>query len=96
MFSLESYEFSEGIAVVRIRIGDKCIDIAATVEVAGNSVTLRGGHVGGEVANRIGVGRILALLRWTKQELGLDELRIEGATRTSEARPGHLPRPFVF
>lgn len=94
---VESYEYHDGeVVVVRFRLGRESIEFMANVEIHGNVLMLRRCHVQGDLANRVGVARLLALGRWIRQELDVDELRIEGGTRATGANPGHSPRPIVF
>ncbi len=76
--------------------GVDVIEIMADVEIHGNVVALSDCHVAGAAANRVGSRKLLDLVRWVKRELGIDELRIARAIRTSGASPGRRPRPLVF
>ena len=59
---------------------------------APRTVVLLAAHVQGPGRNAIGTAKLLAALRELKAMLDVDELRIEGAPRTTGANPGRTPR----
>jgi hypothetical protein len=69
--------------------------VAATVLVCGDTLKLRGFHMHGAGPWFTGVARLLSMARWLKDEIGVRQLRIEGAARTTGAGPGRIPRPLV-
>jgi hypothetical protein len=79
---------------VRFTDGRDEVEIVADVELDRRCAVLRGLHILGAGPNTMGPGALRGLMRWAKEQLDVDELRIEGATRTSGARPGRVPRPF--
>ncbi len=91
-----SQEYAGVVLIVELRDGERVVEILADLAIEGRVVTLSGFHAVGSGTNRIGAATLLALARWTVEVMDLDELRIEGATRTSGANPGHDPRPLVF
>ena len=93
---VEAYEYANDVVVVELRRRADHVHIMADVHIAGRSVTLYGLHALGAGPNRLGVATLLRLGHWALEALDLDELRIEGATRTSGANPGRDPRPLVF
>ena len=94
---LLEYAWDEAqIVTFRLRLGTETLDLMANVRIEGDLLVLSGLHIQGSSANRVGAGKLLALGRWVRMELGVDELRIEGGTRATGANPGHSPRPIVF
>jgi hypothetical protein len=95
---------------VRLTNGRDEVEIVADVELDRRCAVLRGLHILGAGPNAMGperdgartrwgpnamgAGALRGLMRWAKEQLDVDELRIEGATRTSGARPGRVPRPI--
>ena len=57
---------------------------------------LRRLDIQGAGPNTLGVPGLRGLAQWVMEALDVDELRIEGATRTSGAGPGRRPAPHVF
>jgi hypothetical protein len=94
--------------VVQIEVGDgdtilvSCSDDVQTVEIIANlaladrTAVLRKLHIQGAGPNTLGPAALRELIKWVKNKRDVDELRIEGATRTSGAGPGRIPRPIVF
>jgi hypothetical protein len=82
--------------LVTLTDGVQVIEVLADVELAGRSAVLRGLHINGGGRNTLGQRAMRELINWTKAQLDVDELRIEGATRTSGAGPGRIPPPLVF
>ena len=80
----------------RCRRGDAHFEVVADLTVGVGFATLSGVHVQGSGPNTVGSGVLLMLAREVRRWLGVDELRVEGATRTTGAGPGHEPRPFVI
>jgi hypothetical protein len=58
---------------------------------AGRRVHLVGAHVDGPGANRVSVQGLRVIVRAFAETFGVESLVIEGATRTTGARPGHTP-----
>ena len=81
---------------VELSDGRSSIQVITDVEIVGRFARLYGCHFLGDGANRLGPRKLLSLAAWAKRELDVDELRIEGATRTSGAGPGRVPPVLVF
>jgi hypothetical protein len=91
------YEFDQpGTIYVRLASGPQQIEIVADIEVDRRRVVLHRLHVSGAGPNTMGPATLRRLLRWAKEQLDVDELRIEGAARTSGANPGRIPRALVL
>jgi len=83
--------------VGRFADGAAEIEVCADVAFLGNRIAvLSGFHIQGPGANTVGLSTLFSLARWVKVELDVDQLRIEGALRTSGACPGRIPRPLAF
>jgi hypothetical protein len=97
MWELLSLEASIGdVFGLRFCLGNRVIEILADVRVDGRVAILSGVHFQGAGPNTIGGGQLKALAKWAKEALDVDELRVEGATRTTGANPGHAPSPLLF
>ncbi len=96
MYSFRSFELDGDFIIAEISDAVRCWQIAATIDFAGSKATLRGLHIQGPGPNTTGKTELRALVSWLKGELNVDELRIEGATRTSGANPGRKPGALVF
>jgi len=92
----EAFEVDGDFVIAVIRHGNARWEVAATVITQGASALLRGFHMQGAGANTTGAARLRAMALWAKDELGVEELRIEGAARTSGACPGRKPACLVF
>lgn len=95
-FSVEISEIDDDTVIFTVSEGDLVLDVLAQVILEDRRCVLRGVHVQGPGANTVGPARLLWLARLVKERLDVEELRIEGAARTSGAGPGRRPRPLVF
>ena len=94
--SLE-YDFGgTGTILVALTDGVLNVQILTDVEFSGRSAVLRGFHIKGGGRNTIGPAALRRLINWAKVQLDVDQLRIEGATRTSGAGPERVPPVLVF
>jgi hypothetical protein len=62
----------------------------------GRTLLLDGFHARDSRANAIGAGHLMVLGQAMMERLGLDELVINGAVRTTGANPGRAPRNLRF
>ena len=81
---------------VRLLIGAFELEIMFYVHLDGRSAVLRRLDIQGAGPNTLGVAGLRGLAQWLMELLDVDELRIEGAVRTSGAGPGRRPAPLVF
>ena len=86
---------NDTIRLVLLSGGDE-IQIVPDIEITGRYARLFGCHFLGAGPNTLGLARLRELARWMKGMLDVDELRIEGATRTSGAGPGLVPPPCLL
>ena len=97
MWKVTESEISpEDVVYARISDGMREIEIMANAHWAGRVLTLRECHVQGAGRNRLGIAALRQIAAWVRECLDVDELRIEGATRTTGAGPGRRPAPIVF
>jgi hypothetical protein len=84
--------------VVSVRISDGCVEIEAVAyaDLVGRTLTLRRLDIQGPGPNTLGPVAVRLLAFWLKEFLDVDELRVEGAIRTSGAGPGRRPSALVF
>ena len=82
--------------LVTLTDGIRIVQVLAAVEFVGRTAVLRSLHIEGGGRNTLGPRALRELINWAKVQLDVDQLRIEGATRTSGAAPGRVPPPLVF
>jgi hypothetical protein len=82
--------------LVTVVDGNHRNDVVADLELLGRSAVLRGLHIQGAGRNSLGLSALSGLIRWAKEYMDVDQIRIEGATRTSGAGPGRVPAAIVF
>jgi hypothetical protein len=80
----------------RLADGDRALELLAYVRFAEGRAWICGLHVQGAGPGSLGVARLRGLAEWAMEALDVDEIRIEGAARTSGAGPGRSPAPLVF
>jgi hypothetical protein len=81
-----------------VELSNGAIEVAAMfyLEFPGSVARLSRLDIQGPGANSLGPGALRDLARWVMEVLDVDELRVEGATRTSGAGPGRRPAPIIF
>ena len=98
-------EASSGGDIITARIGTPLgeIRIMAEVEIASETGTgrwllmLRGAHIESDAGpNTIGIADLRVVAALILREVDCHEARVEGATRTTGANPGHTPRSLRF
>jgi len=82
--------------LAHVEYGGVALELVAELVMDGKIMVARGVHIQGPGKNRLGWPRLRGLAEDLMEKLELDELRIEGATRTSGAGPGRNPQPLVF
>ncbi|HKM65387.1 MAG TPA: hypothetical protein VJY39_23150 [Acidisphaera sp.] len=91
---VEIVDFDNGYIHVVVSDERAWIEVMAIVDIPSpRTLVLRSMDVHGPGANRVGIRWLRSVARALKEELGVDELRIEGGTRTTGANPGRTPRP---
>ena len=92
-------ELTDGaIATVRIVTPLGELLVMAEAEQNERELVLRGLHIQGDTLgpNDLGPARVRQLVRGVMERMDFDAIIIEGATRTSGARRGRVPRPLRF
>jgi hypothetical protein len=64
--------------------------------IAGGRMVVRAVHVQGAAPRSVGWPRLRMIAAAVLEGMGLDELVVEGAVRTTGACPGRRPRPLRF
>jgi hypothetical protein len=96
MWRARDFDFDGTTVLVTLTDEVQVIQILADVELAGRTAVFRGLHILGGGRNTLGPRALRELIDWAKVQLDVDQLRIEGATRTSGAGPGRVPPALVF
>jgi len=81
-------EFVDDVVLGSVSVAGGTARFTANVAVEKNSLFLRGLHIEGDGTLR----ELTDFARSWARELGLGEAVLVGATRTTGARPGHIPR----
>mgnify|MGYP001597526064 CR=1 FL=1 len=73
-------------------------DLSVVTEMtqSGNQLILNGMHVDGPGAGSSSLGQLRNIARALGQQYGVDEVVINGGTRTSGANPGKVPRSITI
>jgi hypothetical protein len=82
--------------LVTLTDGIRVVEILTEVEFVGRTAVLHRLHILGGGPNTLGSRALRQLINWAKVQLDVEQLRIEGATRTSGAGPGRVPPVLVF
>jgi hypothetical protein len=97
MWTIAFYEIAERDVVnVTFRSGERFVECLADAALEGRIAWLSQCHFQGSGANTVGIRLLRMLAQIVMERIDVDELRIEGASRTTGAGPGHDPRPLVF
>jgi len=89
-------ELDSDFVLVTFLIGGTKLEVAAEVDFSSRSLVLRRLDIEGSGPNTLGLSSLRQIARWVMQVVDVDELRIEGAARTSGSGPGRRPAPVVF
>jgi hypothetical protein len=96
-FELQDEQTDAPVVTVDIFTPAGKISLMADVEDGDRMLTLRLVHMQSEAGpNAIGLINLRIIAQAFLQEYGYDTLIVEGAVRTTGARPGHRPRTFRF
>jgi hypothetical protein len=97
-FVLIDDQTSDPVVTVEITVPGGRLSAMAEPTVVEGTLILRAFHMHGEGigAERVGTGNLLALAGVVLEGMGFDELVVEGADRTTGAKPGRRPRPLRF
>jgi hypothetical protein len=98
MIEIIREQSDENIVVARAATTVGTILVMAEVELTGRSLILSGVHMQGDdvKANEVGVTGLRRMIQEAMEELGVDEIVVVGAVRTTGANPGRAPRPLRF
>jgi RHS repeat-associated protein len=84
---------AEGSLVEMVGTGPKGeIRVLTEMVKEGDALVLRGMHMQGPGAGNVGLRELREFARQLGKEQGVNRVLIEGATRTTGATPGHIPR----
>ena len=91
-------DVSEGdLLTLRVATPVGWIEIMGDIDIIGRCLLVTGAHIQSEHgANLVGVTNLRVVAQAILERMDCDEARIEGATRTTGASPGHRPRDIRF
>ena len=94
---VEDFEITvDDLVNFRLSDGSITLELMGFVSIDGPVARFSGCHIQGPGANTVGPSTLRQAAEWVMELLHVDELRIEGAARTSGAGPGGRPAPLVF
>jgi hypothetical protein len=95
---LEEDSTEGSVVTVRVRTPEGDLILMADVEPFGRELVLAGLHMHGENMrpNRLGWARLRQIALAVAEKLDVDTILVKGATRTTGAVRGRLPRPIRF
>jgi hypothetical protein len=93
---LETDACDGDLATIRIRTPAGAIEIMGTVDFQGRTLLVRDAHIQGLRRNAVGRANLYVIAKALLERIDCDEIRIEGAVRTTGANPGHRPRAMRF
>ena len=98
MWRVVEFDFDEHEDTVLVALTDgiEVVQVLTDVAFIDRTAVLRRLHILGSGRNTLGPRALRELIKWAKDQLDVEKLRIEGATRTSGAGPGRRPAPLVF
>jgi len=71
------------------------IEVMANQRIEGGTLYLQKAHIEGGAPGQFGPRELKEFMREYGRQMGVSRVVVEGATRTTGTRPGHVPRPFV-
>ena len=84
MWHMQKVDFDDRDTVlVTLTDGIQVVEVLTDVEFIGRNAVLRRLHIQGSGRNTLGSKTLRELINWAKVQLDVEQLRIEGATRTS-------------
>jgi hypothetical protein len=92
-------DVSEGdIVTVEVTIGDISLRIMGEIREHDRRLAAVGAHISstGIKPNEVGIANLRLVAQALMEVGGYDEIVVEGAIRTTGARPGHRPRAIRF
>jgi hypothetical protein len=93
---VEISEVEGNLVIAEIMTAIGRIQIAGEVAIEGRTLYLRRVHVQGLYRGALGRTGLNAIGRKLLEEIDVDQIVIEGSTRTTGKNPARPPRPFRF
>jgi hypothetical protein len=73
------------------------VSIIGALDIEGRTLFVRNAHIQSQAgANDFGIAKLRVMAQAELERIDCDEVRIEGAARTTGANPGHRPGPLRF
>jgi hypothetical protein len=96
VITIEVEDVDEDIVLVNITIPVGTVDLVGRVTLAARTMTIEGAHVGGLSPGALGREGLNAVGRKMLEEADVDEIIIQGSTRTTGRRAKKTPRCIRF
>ncbi len=99
--TLEDSDDAEGndraaTVLIRITVPIGEVWVIGVAEIVGQTLEITAAHVGGLTPGALGRAGINAICRKMLEVVDVQEIVIQGSTRTTGRKPGKVPRRFKF
>jgi hypothetical protein len=95
---IEILDAQSNVVLARIEMVEVTLSVLAEVAITGRSLILGGLHIQGENVepNEVGIRDLRRVVQEVMEDLDVDHIIVEGATRSTGAGPGRTPRQLRF
>ena len=78
------------------KVGESTLEFGGNFSKADNVLTIKNFDIDGTMTNKLGVSGIRDIMNEFGKQQGVEKIIIEGAKRTTGAKPGKVPAPIEF
>jgi hypothetical protein len=93
---LQILDVDEDVVIASIAIPNLTLEVIGRVTVIGHTLLFQEAHVQGGYPGALGRAGLNAICRRVLEEIGVDQVVIEGGARTTGRNPWRAPKPFRF
>ena len=94
---MEPADSAGDLVTIRVTTPVGPVLIMGEIDIVGRQLFVKGVHIESDSGARsIGMVNLRTIARAVLKRIDCDEARVEGATRTTGANPGHRPRALRF
>jgi hypothetical protein len=94
--TVEIHEVDHPVMIVTITVPIGVLEVIGNVTLVGRTLRIDGAHDQGLLPGALGRAGLNAIGRKLLEEADVDEIVIQGGTRTTGQRKGKVPRPIRF
>jgi hypothetical protein len=96
-FEIVDEDTDHPIVTIEISTPVGLVLVMAEASMEGQTLWLRGVHAQSDAGpNALGIANLRLIADLALEKMGYDEIIVEGAIRTTGARPGRIPKPLRF